>query len=216
MTNEELENSVADALVWNPRVDSAAIAVRARGGVVTLRGTVESYSQRYDANWEALHVRGVTRVVDEMQVTVPDAQRRDDEDLRGAALAALMHNSNVPATVDVQVAAGRVTLTGAVRWHYQRQDAERVVRSLSGVADVLDKLDIVGTEPSVGNLRQAIVRAMRRRAGLDASDVSVTVTGDTVTLCGTVPSWADRDAAIRAVWSAPGVARLTDEIRVGS
>ena len=216
MTDEELENSVADALVWDPRVDSNAIAVQARGGAVTLQGTVESYSQRYDANWEALHVRGVTRVVDEMQVAVPDAQRRDDEDLRGAALAALMHNNNVPDTVDVQVHAGEVTLTGSVRWHYQRLDAERVVRSLSGVADLVDRLDIVAAEPRAGNLRHAIVRAMRRRAGLDATDVSVTVTGDTVTLCGTVPSWADRDAAVRAVWSAPGVARLTNEIRVRS
>jgi osmotically-inducible protein OsmY len=39
MSNEELELNVNDELLWDPKVDNAAIAVSADDGVVTLRGT---------------------------------------------------------------------------------------------------------------------------------------------------------------------------------
>jgi osmotically-inducible protein OsmY len=56
--------------------------------------------------------------------------------------------------------------------------------------------------------------AMERSARLDAESVSVKSEDGTVTLRGTVSSWADHDAAVAAAWAAPGVTRVKDRILV--
>jgi len=42
MTDDDLRRDVAAELCWDPRMDRAAIEVRAASGLVTLRGTVAS------------------------------------------------------------------------------------------------------------------------------------------------------------------------------
>ena len=49
MTDDELQDWVRDELFWDPKVDSAAIAVSASDGEVTLRGTVASFRQKREA-----------------------------------------------------------------------------------------------------------------------------------------------------------------------
>ena len=67
---------------------------------------------------------------------IPDRDRRDDEDLRGDVLEALMLEGSVPMSVDAQARDGFVTLTGAVEWHYQREAAESCTASVPGVVDI--------------------------------------------------------------------------------
>jgi len=112
VSNEDLELNVSEELVWDPKVDNAAIAVSADEGVVTLRGTVGSFRQKREAKQHAERVYGVEMVNNELQVRILDAQRRDDADLRGAVLQALMLDSLVPSTIDARVDEGWVTLTG--------------------------------------------------------------------------------------------------------
>jgi osmotically-inducible protein OsmY len=49
MTNDELQGWVRDELLWDPKVDSAPIAVSASDGEVTRRGTVGSLRQKREA-----------------------------------------------------------------------------------------------------------------------------------------------------------------------
>jgi osmotically-inducible protein OsmY len=53
-------------------------------------------------------------------------QMRNEADLRGDVLHALMLDSLVPKTVEALVGDGYVTLTGSVNWRYQREEAESV------------------------------------------------------------------------------------------
>jgi osmotically-inducible protein OsmY len=55
---------------------------------------------------------------------------------------------------------------------------------------------------------------MERNAKLDADSVSVDSSNGTITLHGTVSSWADHDEAVAAAWAAPGVTRVKDHILV--
>ena len=55
---------------------------------------------------------------------------------------------------------------------------------------------------------------MERNAKLDADSVTVESENGTVTLRGTVNSWADHDAALDAAWAALGVTRVKDHIEV--
>lgn len=62
MTDDELQDWMRDELFWDPKVDSAAIAVSANAGEVTLRGTVASFRQKREAQKAAERVYGVTSV----------------------------------------------------------------------------------------------------------------------------------------------------------
>jgi hypothetical protein len=48
----------------------------------------------------AARVRGVAWFANELQVQIPDADRRDDDDLRGDVPEALMLDVSVPMTVE--------------------------------------------------------------------------------------------------------------------
>jgi hypothetical protein len=106
MTDDELRCQVAAELSWDPRVDSEAVEVYADSGTVTLRGTVASLRQNRATSKAAARVRGVIRVANELRVRIPDRDQRDDDDLRGDVLEALMLDGSVPMTVDAQ-ALGR-------------------------------------------------------------------------------------------------------------
>ena len=216
MTDDDLKSHVAAELAWDPQVDSEAIEVSAVSGTVTLRGTVPSLRLRRAAGLAAARLRGVTRVGNELQVQVPDPDRRDDEDLRGDVLEALMLDCSVPMTVDAQARDGLVTLTGTAQWHCQREAAEFRTASVPGVAGIDNAITLTQT-PDARQARDAISAAFRRDAALGAGGLSVETSSDgLVILSGTVCSLAAHDHAVAAAWSAPGVTRVDDRIRVES
>jgi osmotically-inducible protein OsmY len=51
---------------------------------------------------------------------------------------------------------------------------------------------------------------------VDADNIVVTTSPGTVTLSGTVRSWAERDAAIAGAWAAPDVRTVHDHLTVSS
>jgi hypothetical protein len=103
MNDQDLVASVVDELFWDPKVDSEAIAVSAENGVVTVRGTVGSFREKREVKKAAERVWGVVSVTNELGVELMGDQRREDADLRGDVLQALILDSLVPTTVDVWV-----------------------------------------------------------------------------------------------------------------
>lgn len=55
----QLQRDVAEELRWDPSINEKEIAVAAKDGVVTLRGTVGSYSEKFSAELAAERVTGV-------------------------------------------------------------------------------------------------------------------------------------------------------------
>jgi osmotically-inducible protein OsmY len=214
MSNEELQRKVGDELSWDPEVDDRAIAVRASDGVVTLRGTVSSHREKRAAATAARRVPEVTRVVNGLQVRVLAGGRRDDADLRGAVLQALMLDVAVPPTVDARVSEGVVTLTGTVDRQTQRAEAELVAGNVFGVLGLVNEIRLTTPAPYAGDVQESIRSAFERNARIDASSVRVDASDGKVTLSGVVPSWAEHDAAVDAAWAAPGVTLVVDELVV--
>ena len=216
MRDDDLWRHVVAELSWDPQVDSDAIEVSAADGTVTLRGTVVTLRLKQAGGRAAARVRGVTRVANELRVQIPDRDRRDDEDLRGDVLEALMLDVSVPMTVDAQARDGFVTLTGTAHWHYQREAAEFRTANVPGVADIDNAISLTRT-PDARKARGAIRAAFRRDAAIEADGLSVeTSSAGLVILSGTVSSWAAHDHAVAVAWSAPGVIRVDDRIRVES
>jgi osmotically-inducible protein OsmY len=214
MSNEELGRFVSDELFWDPKVDNVAVAVTADDGVVTLRGTVGSYREKREAKTAAERVYGVKSVGNELQVRLMNDSKRDDADLRGDVLQALMLDSLVPTTIDAKVQDGSVTLTGTAEWQYQRNEAEFIAANILGVVDVWDEVMLTGPGPEAGDVEDDIKKALKRSAKLDAESLSVDTKNGKVTIKGVVSSWSEHDDAVAAAWAAPGVTDVDDRILV--
>ena len=214
MSNDELQTSVEDELRWEPRVDSPAIAVDAHDGSVTLRGTVGSLREKFEAKKVAKRVYGVKSVDDQLQVRILGENSRDDAELRGAVLQALMLNSEVPSSVDTTAVNGVVTLSGTVEHQFEREEAESVASKVLGVTSIDDQIELLPPGPSAHDVHHSIKKALERNAKLDADGISVESAHGTVKLSGVVESWADHDAAVAAAWSAPGVTNVDDKILI--
>ena len=111
------------------------------------------------------------------------------------------------------VSDGWVTLTGTVEWQFQKEAAARAVRDLAGVRIVSNNV-VVKPQVRIRDLQEKIEAALKRSAEIDARRINVSVQDTKVTLTGNVHSWAERQAAERAVWSAPGVAQVEDHISI--
>jgi osmotically-inducible protein OsmY len=214
MSNDELTANVTDELFWDPKVHSTSIAVASDGGTVTLRGTVGSFREKREAKKAAERVYGVTKVQNELNVHLMTDAARNDADIRGDVLQALMLDTIVPDTIDAKVNDGEVALTGEAEWQFQRDEAMQVAGNIRGVLDVWDEIAIVGPPPEAMDVKDAITKAFDRSAKLDANALKVETSEGTVTVEGTVQSWAEHDEAIDAAWAAPGVRDVRDRILV--
>jgi osmotically-inducible protein OsmY len=142
LTDTSLADAVMANLEGDPRIpESLEIAVAADDGFVTLRGTVESFSQRRAAAQDAKKVDGVYDLDNQLKVSLTGSDRRDDDEIRGAALQNLIWDVDVPSDlVDVKVDDGWVTLKGNVSYQFESDAAYDDVASLYGVLGVTNEI----------------------------------------------------------------------------
>jgi len=216
MNDADVRRNVETELKWEPSVSNAnVIGVGVKDGVTTLSGYVPSYAEKFAAERAAERVSGVAAVVNRIDVHLPTSLARTDEEIAAAAVNALRWNLSVPTgRVKVEVNDGWVTLDGDVDWQFQRDAAEDAVRYLAGVKGVTN---IVGIKSPVSQVVVSadIEAALKRSAAVDAQRIGVLVDGHTVTLTGTVRSYAERREAERAAWASPGVYSVDDRIAIG-
>lgn len=206
-----VRDSVMRQLDWDPGVDASAIGVVASEGVVTLTGYIGTYAGKLAAERAAKRVRGVRGVANELEVQ--PSLERTDTDIAMDAIRAIEMRSTIPGTVQASVHHGHVTLTGKVPWLLQKSEAESAVRHIRGIRGVFNHIEVVPRAVE-RDVRHRIVEALHRNADLDARHLTVTASGDTVTLGGTVGTWLQRDAAERAASSAPGIRVVVNEVVV--
>ncbi|MCB4457873.1 BON domain-containing protein [Leisingera sp. McT4-56] len=216
MKDIDLKQDILDELDYDPSIDAADIGIAVEDGTVTLTGHVPTYSQKLAAENIVKRVKGVRAIAQEIEVRPFGAHRTADDEVAKRAANSLRWDSSIPRdAIKVKVENGLVTLTGNVRWYYEKQAAERAVQGLAGVKAVSNQVQIV---PSVkpADVRQRIEDALRRDAELEAKRIRINVHDREVTLEGQVRTLAERDAAERAAWAAPGVSNVVDHISIGN
>jgi osmotically-inducible protein OsmY len=151
-------------------------------------------------------VRGVRSVINRIDVRT---ESRAPEELAAAVNAALESD---PAThaYEVQVSAaadGKITLTGAVDSHAERDLVENAAMTVAGVTGIDDQLRIEPV-PAIAisaELGPQIAALLQWDARVDESLIRVRVLdGARVMLSGTVGSLAEKQLAERLAWL-PGV-----------
>jgi osmotically-inducible protein OsmY len=214
-TDTEIQKAVLDELRWDARVQPNEIGVAVKNGVVTLTGFVDSYLKKWAAEEAAHKVKGVVAVANDVEVKLPGTSERTDADIAAAVVRALEWDAFVPTDkVEVTVSKGWVTLDGELEYQFQREEAERAARRITGVRGVTNLIRVKPSKPSPSDLKKKIEDALIRNAETDAERITVEVKGSTVVLKGTVRSYAEKQEAARVAWSAPGVTSVENQITV--
>ena len=212
--NLQLQEDVIEELAFDPAVDATNIGVTAKGGVVTLTGTVGTLPQKLAAERAVKRVAGVHGIAEELTIQPPSIYHQTDAEIARAALNALEWDVSTPKNaLTVKVEGGWLTLEGQVDWQFQRQAARRAVENLTGLFGVTDSIT-VKPRVSAADVKAKIRGAFERAAQIDADKVHIAVSNGTVTLQGNVHSWTEHDDATHAAYSFPGVTFVKNETNV--
>lgn len=213
-TDAIIKLDVQDELAWEPSIDETKIGVAVDEGVVTLSGEVDSYSKKIAAEKAAKRVSGVKAVAEDIVVKYPSSLDKSDTEIAKAAVDALEWHSSVPNdAVIVKVENGWVTLSGAVKWAYQKYSASNAVKDLLGVKGVSNSISIKqDVKPLL--VKDTIEEAFERSARIDAKGIMVSTDGNTVTLSGKVNSIKEKEEAEKAAFRAPGVQHVVNKLKV--
>lgn len=212
----QLRGDVVAELTWDPMITATNIGVIVKDGVVTLTGHPSSHAEKHAIERAVQRVKGVKGVAIELNVKLAAGYERTDADIAAAAERALEWNVLVPDDkVHPMVENGWVTLNGEVEWEYQGRAAEAAVRNLLGVTGITNQV-VVKPKFTPGDIEKNIHDALLRQAEREAREIEVSVQGAQVMLNGKVRSFAERKAVQAAAWSAPGVASVTNNLRIES
>jgi len=157
-TQGEAQSVADDAIITTQvhakaaAIDAATVSllhVKSERGAVTLTGTIKTQSERVAIEKAARSVSGVHSVDDQIVV---DANAPTGKEIEAdLELAARIHTALIAQTgvnaarVHVDVHHGVVTLTGSLPSAAHREVADQTVRTVPGVAKVIDKIAISKT-----------------------------------------------------------------------
>jgi len=217
LRDAKVSASVRAALSLNRSLRTSSIEVAAEDGVVTLDGRVDGEEERARAEALAAAVPGVTRVVNQIQVSAAQApapgrtlgETLEDQTVETRVALALSLDRELRGS-DITVKAYRreVTLGGEVGSQAQRERAVQTARDTTSVAGVMDQIRVRAEAARPGASRAeraaAAQRAVNASPHLAAFDLQVREEGERLVLRGAVSKPIEKDLAVLLAREAAG------------
>lgn len=239
-SDAEVQASIKDALLYDPRVASFAVDVDVESGMATLRGVVDSVEAKQAAARTARNTVGVWHVKN--LVKVRPENRPTDEELARRVRGALARDPYVERfDVDTKVSNGIVYLSGAVGSYFEKAQAETAASRINGTVDVVNNISVSNADapllydPYVSEIyppeygwyaydpappfqpdwivRSEIQDELWWSPFVDADDVEVSVEDGIATLTGEVDTWSERSAAVENAYEG-GAISVIDRLDV--
>jgi osmotically-inducible protein OsmY len=136
-TDADLAAAVVNALRWDAAIPADKVDVTVSKGWVTLKGEVDYYFQKIDAECDSRRisgVKGVTNLITVKPHPLPS-------DLKQSIEKALIRHAELDAkNITVEVQGSKVILRGTVRSYVEKQAAEDTAWSAPGVTEVDNRI----------------------------------------------------------------------------
>ncbi|MGH9715031.1 MAG: BON domain-containing protein [Candidatus Acidiferrales bacterium] len=159
--------------------------------------------------------------------TSSDSQPAVDQEQQQAVLSQQVRHKlamipwySVFDNLSFKVDGDKVTLMGQVRRPVIKNEADSTVKSIEGVKEVINKIEVLPPSPFDNQIRRKTYCAIYsfgplQRYGLGVNPgIHIIVKNGDVTLDGVVNDQADKDAAYIRARSVPGVFAVTNNLRV--
>ena len=212
--NSELQREVQNAIKWEPSMHAAEIGVTAKDGVITLSGSVDSYSKKSNAERATKNVIGVRAIAEDIKINYGPSFSKDDTQIAHDILNAWKNNDEVPESkLTVKVENGRARLEGVVAWKYQEEASTDAIKNLSGLKGITNLIK-VKAQSRDSLEKKEIKGALKRNWTINSKDIKVEVSKNNVKLTGLVHSLYQKDEAGRLAWNTPGVSSVENELAV--
>ena len=213
-----LLKSLLRELRLEPRLEDSEITIEVNAGEVRLTGCVGNFTKKLAARDIANGVPGVKSVVDDLRVAVADLFERPDEALDRAVREALAWDVFLPEDrIRGTVKDGWVVLEGDVDSLRDREDAERLVRTLWGVHGVINHLTVAGqSDAEVRGLRSRIEESLKHHAEEEAAAIQVAISDGKIVVTGTVHCPREREEILSSLRLAPDWRAVEPSILVES
>lgn len=216
LTDEEIRDDIRAQFEWDSRTERAHIDIAVQSGVVTLSGVVSSFAVKEGAYEDALAVPGVLSVVDRMVISYAEDHQTSDKEVSSNVESVLRWNPDIEENrVRVFVERGHAMLYGETDAFWKKYIAEKSIRSVRGVTEVLNRLSVIPrTHVEDSSISNLILAALDRSALIDLDDLEIRVRNGRVWLSGYVPSWSLREVVFNAAAYTPGVTDVIDRLSV--
>jgi osmotically-inducible protein OsmY len=213
-SDEELEKTVKEAFLYDPRVFSFNPEVEVDNGIVTLSGVVDNLKAKRAAEQDALNTMGVWMVRNHLQVR-PKESQADDEIEQNVRNALLRDTLTERHDIKVTVRNKKVYLKGSVDNYYEKQHAEDVATRVSGVVAIKNnlKVEYTAAPKSDWKIKNDVENELFWSYFVDSDDITVSVKNGVVTLIGTVDSWQELNAAINNAFEG-GARKVESQLKV--
>jgi len=195
------------------------VHVTYEGGVATLTGTVDNLGSKLDAEKAAAKVKGVTQVVDNIQVRAEDFSTL--QTLEQARHEIVMYYAyGIFDNVDLEAHNGTLTVSGQVTQPFKKNDIGNILVRVKGVAALQNNLEVLPTSMFDDRLRLQIARAIYadpffvQYAHQALPSIHIIVKNGNVTLEGVVGSAMDREKAEMAARQTGLSFSVVDNLRV--
>ena len=139
--DQQIQQAVRDAFVYDPRVQSFNPRVEVNDGIVTLTGVVNNLKAKRAAEQDAKNTWGVWRVKNLLKAR--PANPIADDTLVQSVTSALLRDSAVDGyDINVKAKNGVIALTGIVDSYFEKSQAEDIASRANGVLDVKNNLTV--------------------------------------------------------------------------
>ncbi len=136
----DIAAAVVNALAWDAAIPTGKVDVTVSQGWVTLKGQVDYYFQRIEAERAVRRIAGVKGVTNLLTVKPHPLP----SDLKHNIERALVRNAETDAkNISVEVQGSKVTLRGTVRSYAEKRAAEDTAWSAPGITEVVNQI-VVG------------------------------------------------------------------------
>ncbi|MGC1243975.1 MAG: BON domain-containing protein [Chryseosolibacter sp.] len=140
VSDTRIAEAVRNALTWHSAVNEDLINIKVDNGWVYLEGTVHWDYERKAAEKAVENLIGVKGVINKVKIKTRVVAPAD---IKKEIRAAFQRNATVDASaIAVEVSESTIKLTGRVRSWAEKNDAALVARSMPGVTNVENLLEV--------------------------------------------------------------------------